>query len=387
MNEIPIRLSADRAPLWLSEPEGVPRSAQADAARRGLAAYARPAEGARVLDLFCGTGLGALAAAQATPSAGVVACDANLRHCNLTAAHASRNGLTNVTVEHSDGFDHLGDAPFDAVYFYPPTHIAGATVRKLIAQAFLRLRPGGRLWLVTHKRLGGQAYQGFAQGLFGAGRRPFRREGCELACYTRALDPDTGPAARLAEELAAEETHGFELPLSGSTLRFVTKLNVFGWAGLDPGTGLLLDALPDLRPARVLDLGCGYGPIGLVAARVYEGCALTMSDVDRRALDLARLNADANGCAEAEVRASDGFDQLGRARYDLILSNLPTHIGKGRMQSLVRGAYDHLSPGGALVAVTGADLAVDRDAGAIFGKVATVAQSPTHRVFRCDRTG
>ncbi len=384
MTERTIRLHGDRAPVSIQHVEGVPTSAQADAARVLLAGHAKPPEGSRVLDLWCGTGLCAIAAGRAEPSARVVASDVNYRFCALASSQAQSNDVSNVTVEHSDGFDHLSAGAWDEIYFYPPAHCSATTVKKLIAQALVRLRVEGRLWLATRKGRGGQTYQRWADSLFDGGTRVARHRGCEVCFYRRGRS-DVGVAEERARELAKQEQHWFETTVRGMKLQFQTKVNVFSWQGLDRGTELLLEALPGVRPARILDLGCGYGPIGVVAARLYQGAEVTLCDVDRRALELARINVDLNGCVGTEVRVSDGVGNLGSSRYDLIVSNLPTHVGKQQMLALLSGAHQRLSPGGRFLAVISRELSVDRAARDIFGNALTVAECNSHRVFQCER--
>lgn len=379
-----IRLHEDAAPIWLRELEGVPASAQADEARLLLAAHAKPPPAGNVLDLCCGTGLCAVAAARAAPSARVVAADVNCRFCAIVVSHAKRNEAENIVVEHSDGFDHLSDADFDEIYFYPPAHCSDMTVRKLIAQALLRLRVGGRLWLAAQRRAAGRGYRRWASAVFGGGARVARRRGCEVWVY-RKTHSDAAAAAAKAEELAQQETHSYHTTVSGRQFHFRTKVNVFSWSGLDEGTRLLLESLPDARASRVLDLGCGYGPLGIVAARLYTGADVTMSDVDRRAVDLARINADANGRPQAHACISDGVKDLPNSRFDLILSNLPTHVGNRHLLCLLRGVHERLSPGGRFIAVISKQLTVDRVARGIFGSALTVAESASHRVFCCTK--
>jgi 16S rRNA (guanine1207-N2)-methyltransferase len=386
MTERAIWLDGHDAPIGMRDAEGVPTSAQADEARVLLAGHARPEPNSRVLDLCCGTGLCAIAAGRAEPSAEVLAVDVDYRLCAITSSHAERNGVSNVVIEHGDGFDHLSADAFDAICLYPPAHCSATTVKKLIAEAAVRLRDKGRLWLATQKRLGGKAYQRWAEELFGPGTSLARRRGCEVSLYVKA-EADLSVAGKAAEELAEQERHSFETTVHGLRLRFRTKLNVFSWSGLDRGTELLLQALPEPGARRILDLGCGYGPIGIVAARLYEGAEVTMSDVDRRALDLASINAAENGCAGTEVCASDGVEGLRGGQYDLILSNLPTHVGKQRTLALLRGVHDRLSPGGRLVAVISSELTVDRVAREIFGNAATLAERSSHRVFQCRKSG
>ena len=94
----------------------------------------------------------------------------------------------------------------------------------------------------------------------------------------------------------------------GHGLNFMTDAGVFSKGELDTGTRLLLDALPDVY-GDVLDLGCGWGAIGVAVKKKYPAAHVTMVDVNRRALELCRFNAVRNGIT-AECLESDGMAEV-----------------------------------------------------------------------------
>ncbi|QMS85357.1 class I SAM-dependent methyltransferase [Candidatus Xianfuyuplasma coldseepsis] len=128
-----------------------------------------------------------------------------------------------------------------------------------------------------------------------------------------------------------------------------TDHGVFSKDSLDRGTAVLLNHLKVEATAKTaLDLGCGYGPIGLVLHRVF-GLEVDMVDVNERALSLATTNIKQND-AIATVFYSDGFNDVNRS-YDLIVSNPPIRVGKEKLYQLLSGAVHHLHPGGSFVFV------------------------------------
>jgi len=134
----------------------------------------------------------------------------------------------------------------------------------------------------------------------------------------------------------------------GSALRFVTDAGVFSRDGLDRGTQILLDALPPLS-GRVLDLGCGWGPVGAALGKRYPALEIVMTDVNRRATALARRNLAANG-VRAEVVEGDGFEAV-EGRFDAVITNPPIRAGKVVIYGLFDAARARLVPGGALYVV------------------------------------
>lgn len=137
----------------------------------------------------------------------------------------------------------------------------------------------------------------------------------------------------------------------GEILRMETDRGVFGRSGLDPGTSLLIEVML-LRPTdRVLDLGCGWGAIGLAAARAAPKGQVVLTDVNRRAVALSRQNLLRNEVRNAEVRAGAGFLPVAGERFDLIASNPPYHAGRATILDLLSAVPEHLTPDGRLLLV------------------------------------
>lgn len=131
----------------------------------------------------------------------------------------------------------------------------------------------------------------------------------------------------------------------------MTDAGVFARGKLDRGTRLLIEAVDVPEGSAVLDLGCGYGPIGIVAAVLCPTCRVYMTDVNERACGLARRNALLNGASNAEVRCGAGFQPVTGMKFDLVLSNPPIRTGKQVLFGIIEEAVKHLKPGGKLVLV------------------------------------
>ena len=138
-------------------------------------------------------------------------------------------------------------------------------------------------------------------------------------------------------------------PYRGYGLHFMTDAGVFSKGELDPGTRLLLDALPELS-GDVLDVGCGWGAIGIAVARAYPACRVTMIDVNRRALGLCRENAARNHVT-AECLESDGLTAVAGRSFDAVITNPPIRAGKQVIYKMFADAAHQLAPDGALYLV------------------------------------
>ncbi|HYU06129.1 MAG TPA: methyltransferase [Thermoplasmata archaeon] len=131
-------------------------------------------------------------------------------------------------------------------------------------------------------------------------------------------------------------------------MTFRSDAGVFSREAVDRGTHLLIDALDPGPSARILDLGCGYGAIGIVASRLSEGGHVILTDVNRRAVALARANLTANGITNAEVREGDLYAPVAGLAFDDILCNPPIRAGRAVVDRLISDAPAHLPVGGRL---------------------------------------
>jgi 16S rRNA (guanine1207-N2)-methyltransferase len=139
-----------------------------------------------------------------------------------------------------------------------------------------------------------------------------------------------------------------EAVLRGRTLKFETDAGVFSKSGIDYGSRLLIETMDITAQAQVLDMGCGYGPIGLCAALLAQYGLVTMADVNERALQLSERNARLNGIMNVRMVQSDLFSGLVGEEYTHILTNPPIRAGKQLVHQLFDDAYSHLRDGGEL---------------------------------------
>jgi len=144
-----------------------------------------------------------------------------------------------------------------------------------------------------------------------------------------------------------------EFSLHGEDFAFDVAQTLFSSFKVDGGTELLLRALDVPPPARMLDLGCGYGPLGIVLARRFAEARVTLTDADLLAVRYARRNCELNGVgARTEVVSGVGLEALPAAsgaagRFELIVSNVPAKIGDEAIeQDFILDPLARLAPGG-----------------------------------------
>ena len=141
--------------------------------------------------------------------------------------------------------------------------------------------------------------------------------------------------------------------IDGKCYVFKTDNNVFSKRGLDFGTRTLLENLPlDKINGKVLDFGCGYGPVGIFV-KSNTKALVDMIDVNERALNLARINAKLNN-VDVNVFESNIYENINK-KYDYIISNPPIRVGKEMLYKILFGAKEHLNEQGELWIVINKD--------------------------------
>ncbi len=141
-------------------------------------------------------------------------------------------------------------------------------------------------------------------------------------------------------------------PLRGKTFHFVTDTGVFSKKTVDFGSRVLLDhfAIEELPAGGILDVGCGYGPIGLALASSAERM-VEMVDINERAVELAKENARINYLTNVAIHSSNLYDAIYEEKYAAIVSNPPIRAGKKVVHEILEAAYQHLVEAGTLTVV------------------------------------
>lgn len=143
----------------------------------------------------------------------------------------------------------------------------------------------------------------------------------------------------------------FDVQIDGTSFRFYTNDGVFSKRDFDFGSYLLIKSALGLGTfSTVIDMGCGYGPIGIIYSKFNNDAKVYMYDVNLRALDLARKNMILNNVSNAFAFESYLFERV-NVKADLILTNPPIRAGKSVIFKLYEDAYKHLNENGVLLVV------------------------------------
>lgn len=200
-----------------------------------------------------------------------------------------------------------------------------------------------------------------------------------MADHYYTSNPTTGH-----EEILIEAT------LRGVTLQLRSDAGVFSKNRVDTGTKLLVESLRFPTGVRkILDLGCGYGPIGLTIARLLPQASVYMSDINERAVALAKANAQMNRIENVHIKAGEGFVPFGTEQFDMIVTNPPIRTGKEVIYAMIEEGIQRLNDGGwyvAVVATKQGAKSYERKLEEVFGNVIEWEKGSGYRVVASQKS-
>jgi 16S rRNA (guanine1207-N2)-methyltransferase len=194
-----------------------------------------------------------------------------------------------------------------------------------------------------------------------------------------------------AEQPQSEAKFGLiRTQLRGRPFEFVTASSVFSTKRVDLGTHVLIEAMQLPEEGCVLDIGCGYGAIGIAAAKFNPNLHVVLTDVNRRAVLLARQNAERNHVRNVEVHQGNLYQPVQNQCFDCILSNPPVSAGMETVLALIQGAPAFLSCGGTLQMVIRSKIGKKTLPNAFteaFGNCGILAIESGYRVLMAEKQG
>ena len=153
-----------------------------------------------------------------------------------------------------------------------------------------------------------------------------------------------------SDPTSKSEERMLEYELEDLKFKFISDNGVFSKNHVDFATDFLIKTIYDEVKGDVLDVGCGYGVIGITCAKRKEVTSVTMLDVNNRALELARKNVKLNSVDKVKIIESDGFEKI-TDLYDTIITNPPIRAGKAVIYKMYEDAKNHLKENGVLYLV------------------------------------
>ena len=304
---------------------------------------------------------------------------------NRVDVYRSLAPLPHPDVELSDfAFDMAAAGDIDAVFYRVSKE--KPVVHHVINASARVLRDGGSLYLTGCKGDGTRTYCDRARPVFGDSPLDWKK--ARHGAYR-------GRLTKKAEAEAQLETQDYPTLRTIAELdevSFCSKPGIFGWNKIDAGSALLIEALPRLisscerAPGSVLDLGCGFGYLAVMAGRQLQ-IPVTATDNNVAAVAACERNLTANG-----IRGTVTLDDCGSqidARFDLILCNPPFHQGfssSGELtQRFVQSCHRLLAPGGAALFVVNQFVPLESVASAQFTDIERVGETGSFKLVRLRR--
>ena len=203
-----------------------------------------------------------------------------------------------------------------------PSHVPLEQTRDDLRAASCLLDASGRLTLLMPSRSGHSAVGRMLEECFESVRR----------CTGKTISFDCAGPKRIGTQVP-NRIVTYQDPVSDSELELWTRPGIFSAEHVDPGSALLLEAIGQPSGKTLVDVGCGYGVLGIVAAK--RGAKVTMVDCDVRAVKLARENLQRNAL-QGQVLLANTLVGLANGSTDMAISNPPTHAGSGQIIDILR---------------------------------------------------
>ncbi len=186
-----------------------------------------------------------------------------------------------------------------------------------------------------------------------------------------------------------DEIFKFNWNALGKEFVFNTSNSVFSKTAVDFGTMVMLETFVANEEGfigSILDLGCGYGPVGVILAKTMGDVKITMVDINERAVKLSVLNGEENKASDKlKIFQSNIFESV-EENFDRILTNPPIRAGKETVYTFFDGAYEHLNDGGKLYVVIqkkqGAKSSIDKLT-SLFGNCETLYKKSGYFILCC----
>ena len=352
-----------------------------------LAEHVAVKEGDTVVLMHCGSGLPAVVAA-ARQAGRVILTDRNIVSVQAAERTLAANHVTVGTAVLGQGATAL-DRGLEAdtvVIRIPQERVA---LLQLLVDAFAVLKVGGRCYIAGATNEGIKTAAGTMETLFGNARVLSRDTRHRVVSAVKRTNAPADTALLTNPYLQPDVFNQLNATLRGREYTLHTRPGIFSWDHVDEATAILADAIQVPNGASVLDLGCGCGALGIVAASLSGGGPLCMLDADVEAVRSATRSADSNGVTRFRALVSDVASAVLDERFDVVVTNPPFHVGKATdldvPMQFIEDAFQVLTEGGQLFLVANRTLPYEQAIRHRFGNVANLHDGPRFKVLTATR--
>ncbi len=308
--------------------------------------------------------------------------DSNFTALTLTHKTISANHLSNVEIITDVDLPRSLYKHYDVALIQIPK--GRQLIRRWLLQAHLALLPGGCLYIAGSNDMGIQSAIKDATELYGSGQILAYKKSNRICRLVKQSGDIPKPDWASSPGIAPGTWIEFDIHMLDNHFRIRSLPGVFSHDHLDAGTEMLLQNIKIPPGAKVLDVGCGYGMIGMFAAAQDAGW-VDLVDNDLLAVAACKETLSLNHITNATVFTGDLLNPVAANHYDLILSNPPFHtahdVDYRVTETIIRQSYQSLVPGGQLVVVANRFIPYDRLISGTFGRVTQLAESGRFHVL------
>lgn len=353
-----------------------------------LAEHVAVKEGDTVVLMHCGSGLPAVVAA-ARHAGRVILTDRNIVSVQAAERTLAANHVTMGTSVLGQGATALerGVEADTVVIRIPQERVA---LLQLLVDAFAVLKMGGRCYIAGATNEGIKTAAGTMETLFGNARVLSRDSSHRVVSAVKRTDAPADTALLENPYLQPDVYNQLNAILRGKEYTLYTRPGIFSWDHVDEATAILADAMQVPHGASVLDVGCGCGVLGIVAASLSGGGPLCMLDADVEAVRSATRSAESNSVTRFRALVSDVASAVLDERFDVVVTNPPFHVGKATdldvPMQFIEDAFQVLTEGGHLFLVANRTLPYEQAIRHRFGNVANLHDGPRFKVLTAIRT-
>ena len=338
-------------------------------AELAIADVMEPNDGDDVLTVQ--TGFGLLPVVLGNREGETLAAETSDRAYQLTKKNIEENGIKNTAAKKLAFYNKL-EKRFDKIVYAPRGYEPVDAVKNRLGKLAELLKEGGKLYVSGQKTTGINRYKDYLNSLQGETEKVTQNGKQRVYRYTKTEENFK------AEKFDAENK--FTGELKDIKLDFTAREGLFSPHQFDNGTRLLLENFELSAKEEVLDLACGYGIVGVFLQKLY-GVEIFLSDDNATATHYAKKNLEANGIEDYVLEnrdCLDGFDQ----KFDAIVSNPPTHQGRGVTDELFEEAHKHLHSSGSLYIVYNQNMNYEDKLSGMFAETEVLDEEDNYRVLK-----
>ncbi len=376
---------ADKVYKFVSKP-GIASWDTVDSDTPLLADSVQLLPGQEILCVGCGHCLLGAVIADRLPDAKLWLLDSNVAAVRAAQRTMALHGISQAKVLLSDALWEVRDRQFDQVLIDLPK--GKALVNQLILDAFHLISAGGHLYLAGGNREGIKSYGRTVGRVFGNAK--VARLGGRHRVISAVKQTDDIPSQILNDLRPGYYDYiRFDVKVRDQTYSVVSKPGIFSWDRVDPGTRVLLDHLSVDEDDTILDLGAGYGIVGVVAATLAPRGHAYLVDAHIAAVSASERTIEANGIGNATALLSDVASEVRGIGFDVVVTNLPFHLGiESEYQvgvQFIKDAYAVLKTGGRLCLVANRFLKYEPHVIEEFGNCRTVYSDNRYKVLEATK--